>query len=150
MGAMCTEPSQNWVGIYFHDPLPSDVRRQNYIPLFQTSRGAQTSFKSHISSLISPSKSCCSQLSWSRASVFVYLFLLNKQTKKSLLYQSGPVRARGSHFLLGYRLSTLALSQFQSINFTARCFSDHKAPQCDLSAAFLRRDIQRKSLSKGH
>lgn len=84
-------------------------------------------------------KSCCSQSSWSS---LVFL-------TKSLLYKSGPVRARGSHFLLGYRLSTLALSQFQFDEFHRTVFfSDHKTPKYNLSGPFLRRDIQRKTSQK--
>lgn len=62
--AVCMEPSQTWVGVCFHDPMDSEVRRRKKPDMFQSRLWALTSVKSHISSFFFRSKSCCSQRSW--------------------------------------------------------------------------------------
>jgi len=102
------------MGIYFHDPLPSDVRRKNDIPLFQTRLPSKSTFQVFLLGQKSSFSHLILKTEW--------LFLL-----PSLLYKSGPDQARGSHFLLGCRLSKLALSRFQSIDFQAVFFASKHA-----------------------
>lgn len=62
--AVCMEPSQTWVGVCFHDPMDSEVRRRKKARYVSKSP-MSTDFrqKPHFKFFFR-SKSCCSQRSW--------------------------------------------------------------------------------------
>lgn len=117
------EPSQNWVGIYFHDPLPFSVR------------GGR---KSHL--VYRSSKAFTSQ---SRVSCSIQLLQISTN---STVHRSGPVRARGSHFLLGSRSSTLAFSSLWLMNYKAPFFFHENTPNASGPSVY--RKIQKKTAQK--
>lgn len=107
---MCV--GMNWVGMCFHDPLPSDVRRKNYIPSFSDFRQNPLNPKS-------PSEEKKKKIQ----SVSVELDLMKSRTTTSLFffYKSGPVQSTG--FPLPPRLvgcPHLPSAKFQSMDLKAQ------------------------------
>lgn len=56
---------------------------------------------------------------------FLFLFLFHPTSQKAYYINQALSKARGSHFLLDCRLSTLALSQFQSMDLRAQFLLKH-------------------------
>ena len=85
--------------MYFHDPLPSDVRRKNYIPLFPDFRQNPLNSKSPSERKKKKKKKI--------QSGSVQLDLMRSRTTTSLFFffcfftNQALSKARGSHFLLG-------------------------------------------------
>lgn len=100
-GAVSVCVGMNWVGMCFHDPLPSDVRRKNYIPSFSDFRQNPLNPKS-------PSEEKKKKIQ----SVSVELDLMKSRTTTSLFLQIRPCPKHGvPTSSSACRLSTLALSQ---------------------------------------
>lgn len=137
---MCV--GMNWVGMCFHDPLPSDVRRKNYIPSFSDFRQNPLNPKS-------PSEEKKKKIQ----SVSVELDLMKSRTTTSLFFTNQALsKARGSHFLLG--LSAVhTCPQPNSSRWISKHSSDFSSflqntPDQDLSGPVRQRDIQRQSAQK--
>lgn len=86
--AVCMEPSQTWVGVCFHDPMDSEVRRRKKPDMFQSRLWALTSVKSHISSFFSVRNpvALSGAGNWHK---------VVPSHQKRTIQKSGPVQARG-------------------------------------------------------
>ena len=133
--------------MYFHDPLPSDVRRKNYIPSFSDFRQNPLNPKSPSEEEREKNKKI--------QSVSVELDLMKSRTTTSLFFfftNQALSKARGSHFLLGLSAvhtcpqpnSSRWISKHSS-NFS---FFLPNTPDQDLSGPVRQRDIQRQSAQK--
>lgn len=141
---MCV--GMNWVGMCFHDPLPSDVRRKNYIPSFSDFRQNPLNPKS-------PSEE--KKKKKKIQSVSVELDLMKSRTTTSLFFflQIRPCPKHGvPTSSSACRLSTLALSQIpvDGSQSTVQIFLFflQNTPDQDLSGPVRQRDIQRQSAQK--